>query len=393
MDENFLVKKNKKEEEKRKKRGVLFGFRNRKMLFLIIAFVLTIVVLSTSTYAWFTSNYTVSVQPLDVQVSSGSGIQISTDAENWKSMVTLADIQAGYTGGLNKVPTAAMSPVSTVKAPYAAATTWSEGLAMYKGTIVNDVNTGVMYLDSAQELDNSTTEKNYIAFDLFLKLDYKATEQAPTQQVYFTSGTGIGTYGAANTYIQYAGRMGFVVQGNEPSSSSVDTLRHIKGHEEVLIYEPNYDVHTANGLVNAHDNYGINGYLSDPEDPTSTVAYAQSGNQPAVPYYGVLAEFSYDDTENPAAQNYVPSGTRLNSQDPNKFALVTPDYSTKAGNASTFEFLSLEPGVTKIRVYMWVEGQDIDCENTASGGNVQFNLGFTLEPTPTPTPTPTPEEP
>ena len=56
--------------------------------------VFTIVILSTSTYAWFTSNYTVSVQPLDVQVSSGSGIQISTDAVNWKSMITLADISS-----------------------------------------------------------------------------------------------------------------------------------------------------------------------------------------------------------------------------------------------------------------------------------------------------------
>ena len=107
---------------------------------------------------------------------------------------------------------------------------------MFKGTIVNDVNSGVMYLDSVQEYDDDTrnqningnTDKNYIAFDLFIKLDYKATEQAPTQPVYFTSGTGITTYGAANTYIEYAGRMGFVVNGNLPSSSSVDQLRNIK---------------------------------------------------------------------------------------------------------------------------------------------------------------------
>ena len=396
MDENFLVKKTKKEEEKRKKRGFLYllGIKNRKMLFLVIAFILTIVVLSTSTYAWFTSNYTVSVQPLDVQVSSGSGIQISTDAVNWKSMITLADIQAGYSGGVNKVPSGEMSPVSTVKTAYADATQWSQGLKMFKGTIVNDVNSGVMYLDSVQELDNSTTEKNYIAFDLFLKLDYKATEQAPTQKVYFTSGTGITTYGAANTYIEYAGRMGFVVQGNAASSSAVDTLRHIKGATAVKIYEPNYDVHTNNGLTNARDNYGITGYLSDPEDPTSQVInYTTTGNAQAVPYYGVKLAFEYDDEEDPTAQDYTPSGTRLNSTDSTKFELVEPDYQTTATITSTFEFMNLAPGVTKIRVYMWVEGQDIDCENTASGGNVQFNLGFTLEPTATATPaaTATPE--
>ena len=386
MDENILVKKKKDEEEKRKKRGFLY-FKNRRMLFLLIAFIFTIVILSTSTYAWFTSNYTVSVQPLDVQVSSGSGIQISTDAVNWKSMITLADIQAGYSGGVNKVPDGEMSPVSTVKTAYADATTWSQGLKMFKGTIVNDVNSGVMYLDTVQEADNSTTEKNYIAFDLFIKLDYKATEQAPTQKVYFTSGTGITTYGAANTYIEYAGRMGFVVQGNAASSSSVDTLRHIKGATAVKIYEPNYDVHTANGLTNARDNYNITGYIPDGE--TDPVPYTQTGNAQAVPYYGVKAAFEYDDEEDITAQGYTPSGTRLYSTDSTKFDLVEPDYQTTAANTSTFDFMNMSPGVTKIRVYMWVEGQDIDCENTASGGNVQFNLGFTLEPTATATPAPT----
>ena len=389
MEENFIPIRKNKEEEKRKKRGLLYllGIKNRRMLFLVVAFILTIVVLSTSTYAWFTSNYTVTVQPIDVQVSSGSGIQISTDAVNWKSMITLADIQAGYTGGVNKVPSAEMSPVSTVKTAYEDATTYSQGLKMFKGTIVNDVNSGVMYLDSAQELDTSTTEKNYIAFDLFLKMDFKATEQVPTQLVYFTSSTGIDTYGNANTFIEYAGRMGFVVQGTLPSSSAVDSLRHLKGATAVTIYEPNYDVHTANGLINGAANYGITGYT--PQGASEETPYTQTGNAQAVPYYGVKAAFQYDDTEDPSAQGYTPSGTLLSSTDSTKFSPVSPDYQTTAANTSTFQFMSLGPGVTKIRVYMWIEGQDIDCENTASGGNVEFSLGFTLEPTATPTSAPT----
>ena len=40
--------------------------------------------------------------------------------------------------------------------------------------------------------------------------------------------------------------------------------------------------------------------------------------------------------------------------------------------------MQLSRGVTKIRIYMWVEGQDVDCENNASGGNIEFNLGFTI---------------
>ena len=373
MDENFLVKK-KKEEDKRKKRGLLYllGIKNRRMLFLVLAFIFTIVILSTSTYAWFTSNTTVSVQPIDVQVSSGSGIQISTDGEHWKSMITLADIQTGYNNAVHKVPTGEMAPVSTVKAYYTNANYPSDGLHMFKGTIVNDAVNGTMYLNSAEELDTSTTEKNYIAFDIFLKLDYKATEQAPTQQVYFTSGTGIVATGSARTSIEYAGRMGFVVQGNLASSNTPASFQAIKGHTNVFIYEPNYDVHTDYGLANGRDNYGI-------------TTYAANNNATAVPYNGVLSAFVYDPDATPVA-GVNPTGVPLNDTNASRFASVTPDFKTTAANDSTFEFMQMSPGVTKIRVYMWIEGQDIDCENNASGGSVQFNLGFTITPSATPTP-------
>ena len=40
---------------------------------------------------------------------------------------------------------------------------------------------------------------------------------------------------------------------------------------------------------------------------------------------------------------------------------------------------TLAKGVTKLRIYMWIEGQDVDCENAASGGNVSFNLQLSLD--------------
>ena len=369
MDENYLVKKKNEEEEKRKKKGFLF-FRNRKLFLLALALLFTIVILSTSTYAWFTSNSTVSVQPIDVQVSSGSGIQISTDAEHWKSMITTTDISTGYSGGLNKMPDNEMSPVSTVKTVFPAATTKSAGLHMYRGNITNDVDDGTMYLESTEELDNDDTYSNYIAFDLFLKLDYKATEDAPTQMIYFTSGTGITATGSAHTNIEYAGRMGFVVNGNLASSYSPTDFRNIKDSDSyvVKIYEPNYDVHTPNGIANGRDNYNITGYSVGPDED-------------AVPYYGVKAAFTYD--ENAAVDQETgrnSSAVLLSSTASDKFDSVTPDYYSKAANEEAFQFLALKPGVTKIRVYMWIEGQDIDCENTASGGQVQFSLGFTVTP-------------
>ena len=44
-----------------------------------------------------------------------------------------------------------------------------------------------------------------------------------------------------------------------------------------------------------------------------------------------------------------------------------------AGNA-------LSSGVTKFRIYMWIEGQDVDCENYAANSDIEYNLSFSLDP-------------
>ena len=79
------MKNNKKEEKRRKK------FRT-----LILLLFLTIIMFGTSTYAWFTANQLVTINSLNVHVESTGGIQISTNATNWKSVITNADILAGY---------------------------------------------------------------------------------------------------------------------------------------------------------------------------------------------------------------------------------------------------------------------------------------------------------
>lgn len=371
MDEYNVLKKKNEEEEKRKKRGFFAIIADRmkhgRLLFLLVAFLLTLIGLTTSTYAWFTSNYTVSVQEIDVSVASGSGIQISTNAETWKSMITQTDITTGYSGHVNQIPAAVdqINPVSTVKEVYVDATTPSAGLHMYKGTIVSDEGTGVSYLNTESQTDG--TDINYIAFDLFLKLDFR---ESGNKQIYLTGNTGITTAsGGPNTFIEYAGRMGFVIQGSTASTTDPAQMRALKGNSgsTVLIYEPNYDVHTNNGLVNGRDNYSITGYSA-------------SGNASPVPYYGVKAAFAYDPDE-------AGSGVVLNNHDSDKFAAVTPDLTSTSTNSANFQFTQLPVGVTKIRVYMWIEGQDIDCENTASGGKVSFNLGFSLDPPSTASPT------
>ena len=69
----------------------------------------------------------------------------------------------------------------------------------------------------------------------------------------------------------------------------------------------------------------------------------------------------------------------MKSTETEYFADVTPNISTTAAGILPTKYeklFDLKAGVTKVRIYMWVEGQDVDCEDNASGGAVAYNLQF-----------------
>ena len=68
----------------------------------------------------------------------------------------------------------------------------------------------------------------------------------------------------------------------------------------------------------------------------------------------------------------------LNSD--NFFRRVNVSFNTVKGNTSNTKILDLSPSITKVRIYMWIEGQDVDCEDNASYGDISFNLEFTTNP-------------
>ena len=66
--------------------------RKRKILLALLLVVFTGIILTANTYAWFTSNKTITVNSIDVQVTTANGIQVSTDATNWKTIITNTDL-------------------------------------------------------------------------------------------------------------------------------------------------------------------------------------------------------------------------------------------------------------------------------------------------------------
>src|SRR5574344_2323578 len=88
--------------------------KKKNILIAFAMLLLTGVALSTATYAWFTANTKLELGQIDVKVSATNGILMSTDAINWKSVLTTEELKAAtYTGSTNQFPTT-LEPVSTI---------------------------------------------------------------------------------------------------------------------------------------------------------------------------------------------------------------------------------------------------------------------------------------
>ena len=323
----------------------------------IILLLILLLLLISSTYAWFTANQTVTVSSLDVHIEAQNGLQISTDATTWKSIIENTDITTGgYVGNTNQVPTS-MEPVSTIGEIDEA----TGNMKMYYGSVTADELDGGAYkLTATQENDAAGATGKYIAFDIFLRVD-KDTPLKLTQ-----ASSVVMKEGNTDKGIKQASRVAFCIQGTESVGTALSTITGLKGATSfgeggstVYIWEPNSNWHTAAAVAHARDNYGIT--TTQSEDGTSVAK---------VPYYGINQE--------------IGTGVKLmetnNGTDATHFTEVTPSWSTESDGDGVLKaeqnIFTLSSGITKARVYMWIEGQDVDCENTASGTDISFNLQF-----------------
>ena len=329
MEEKDLRKQNRR---KRKK---------YRLLILLLLLFGTGIMLATSTYAWFTANKTVSIGTLQVQIEAKNGIQISADGTNWKSIVQKTDLTSAsttYGAAKNQLPDV-LEAVST-----GGVVNTDGQLPMYYGNIGTNA-AGNYILTATKETDTNGETGKYIAFDLFFKVD-KVTD------IWITPTSGVKTTDVTDTGIKNASRIGFVVLGNTTAGADLAVIQALNSgtNSSTYIWEPNYNIHTPAGIANARDVYGV----------TTTA------DDVILPYSGVISEINDGDN--------VLLGNATQAKDATKFKDVTITYKTKANFTHYIPAFKLSNGITKVRIYMWVEGQDVDCENNASGGNISFDL-------------------
>ena len=315
----------------------------KKMNGLILLLIISIIMLGTTTYAWFTANQVVTINSIDVNVEASNGLQISTNASQWKSVLTNADIVAGYNGHTNQLP-ASVTNVSTD----GTVDQTNGKLKMYRAVVGNDATTGDYNISTALETDAAGSVGNYIAFDVFLRVD-------SAQTIYLTTDSNvIAKTGTEDRGLKNAARVGFVTLGNGASTAPIATLTALNNNivSKALIWEPNVDAHSQ--------------MVTDTVAPEYGVSLVENSN---TPYYGVNKVIS-----TPVDLKELVNGTNTTDA-----TLVVPNIVTTEGNTQYKEAFSLPAGVTKMRIYLWIEGQDIDCENNATGSDIQFNLQFSTQ--------------
>lgn len=342
--------------------------RKRRLLFLILLFILTLGIGGTATYAWFTSNRTVTVEQIDVEVSAVNGLQISADAENWKAKVTKAELVAGYRNGSNELISTNQIPdifgaVSTIGAVQ------TGKLKMFDGTVAaipeGQANAGEYALTTAAataEVHCSGTadgcaSKHYAAFDIFLKVDQDT-------EVVLDEVANVVTLGSPepDKGVQNAARVAFIVEGHTDPGAQPSAARALSSGTEAIIWEPNMDMHTTTGAQNGSSVYGLSG---------SNITTGGGATQ--ISYDGVKAAFT-----SPILLGQCTKASNGTYFDTVNVAIGTTG--TRSGDVDLFtNTKKLLAGVTKVRVYWWIEGQDIDAENNATGSKMRLKLSFSIK--------------
>lgn len=349
---------------------------NKKRLdSLLLILLLTAVLMIMSTYAWFTANRTVEIGTINVQVETSSGLLISANGKHWSTKLEVDEIRqasssdseyGNYRTARNQLPVE-LSPVSTVLERN------GNSIRMFLGTVNQETDRssdyrGQYFLTTTEETESDGATGRFIAFDIFLK------SGNPEPNLYM-SGNVIEVDKDYNEITNIANEKGIanaarvaLIRGG--TTEDVDTQSSVTGLNtdgEIMMWEPNYDYHTSEGVDNAENVYGI------------TTLHENGGNS-YVKYDGVAT--AIPNTNRVLLSDAKDDGTG------SKFKEVQYQWASKKKEAVNLELPKITvgdeqygilKGATKYRVYMWIEGQDVDCENNASGTYLQFSLNFSLD--------------
>ena len=412
--------------------------RRVKRLALIVT--LCTIILAVSTYAWFIGMKTVSVSSFDVQIAATEGLSLSLDGITWSETVEINGSNynvSTYENNTNTWGGDGLIPVSSI----GKIDDEISRLVMFEKGSLTATTGGYRLLASRVQnydlgADNAkvaTPKKEegtgFVAFDLFVKnlsgkAYYKSFDVRNEEAIYLSQESAVSVVNAGSTDpqlktgIENSVRVAFAQIGRVEADAESSTTTIIQGitcnkdntidavtgscTKDAVIWEPNDKAHVANAInwyeeaCNARSGDDITAaaaYTTDKEDTTDKDeskckavvdgAYSQTyaiGSEIIVgtPSAGVDVYDGADYNGYTKTINGV-EGALENAP------LYPVNYFTDTEKMLTGlqrpQFFSLAPNsITKIRVYVYIEGQDVDNYDFASLGKaITVSFGFTKE--------------
>ena len=349
------------------------------MFFIIL---LALVIFIISTYAWFSTQRNVSITNLNGTVEVAEGLEISLDAENWSNGLVLGEeegqldiIDDAYEGNHNIKPTE-MLPVSTLGLVGSNRT----DLLMLRGTLNNSVQlNNIQAMNEKETNSEMTTYPGYFAFDVFLKNSSRQDELDDTLQLNYDSSLEIMETENSPTGLQNTARVAFAKYAgtSDTMADAATILKETAGIgvgsspvyiTDVAIWEPNSNDHVDYVVQN---NNKITGAGASFNETTKMDTYALTDNSVG---QSIADIYKWDGTERLVQKQNVLQTTKTSTEDYSIAEGVQNLVSTSDG---TTDFGIAPNKICRLRIYVWLEGQDVDCINYAShGGGVKVNIGL-----------------
>ena len=412
--------------------------KNQKVRNLITLCALCAILLSVSTYAWFIGMKTVNVTEFDINIATTEGLYLSMDGKDW--VYTLdAKTATAYDGNANQwLEDSGLIPMSSIGEMDAT----SSRMKLFEKGSLTAVTGGYRLLSSrvdnhTKQVGGTTSSKEYvegdgyIAFDLFVKNlsgnpYYPENNVKNEEAIYLNTNSSVGVSldgGVAKAGIENSVRVGFVQLGrvsaalntNVPenqklvtsmtcasSADDAEDPEHVTGIcRDAQIWEPNDTKHEQNAI----NWYNKSCLKRTGSDVNSSASYTEAtpcktlNKTTAYPTYAISRTIGVDDnvniydgtaynsyatnTNTLAEYNAAAEGTQPGQKGAMKlieFPYFTDTMKNVAGKDRP-QFMTLAPNsITKLRVYVWIEGQDIDNYDFASlGKKITINFGFTKE--------------
>jgi len=378
--------------------------QNKKRLRNLIAiFSLSAVVLSVSTYAWFIGMRTVNVSSFDVEIASTDSLLLSLNGSTWDTTVAISQSTVNnpavvYEGNTNSWGGAGLFPVSSVGAMDSTASR----MKLFEKASLTSTPGGYRLMASRVNNTGATEQDGYVAFDLFVKnfsgTQYlEALEPLDEEAIYLTNDSAVTVAeaglngGVDGAGIENSVRVAFAqigrVAGTTTTASTITGITCTSAGSvtgicrTAQIWEPNDTDHVANAI----SWYNTSCKKRTGDVVTSSGSYSGScgvlTDGIAYPTYAINNDITsgnnIDIYDGGTYNGYTtgPSGTLLTA-----YPYFTDTMKLLTGTSRP-TFMTLAPNsITKVRVYIYIEGQDIDNYDFASiGRKISVKFGFTKE--------------